>query len=61
MDINLGPPEATEICNVVTGADYAFAAGPPAAVPYFIWNGSNWALSSTAGAFRIAQIACSLS
>jgi hypothetical protein len=48
LDIRLAGAEANAICNAVTGAALSAASGfPPAEVPYFIWNGSNWALAST--------------
>lgn len=61
-DIRFGISEANAICHVVTGADFSFifSNGPPA-VPYFVWNGSSWALSSTAISFRIVNFGCNLS
>jgi hypothetical protein len=63
MDIAFAIPAWREICDVVTGA---FRSGSilngagAATAPYFIWNGSSWALSSTAGASRTIGINCSL-
>jgi hypothetical protein len=57
-----GFPEATAICGVI-------ATGTPggvvtisgnAAVPYFIWNGSNWALASDT-APRMSNLLCDVS
>lgn len=62
LDIRFGTAEANAICNVVTGGGFFFVfSNSPAAVPYFIWNGSNWALSSTANTNRIVSFACHLS
>jgi hypothetical protein len=49
MDIRLDFPELIEICAAVTGPAHIGIAGGsiPAVVPYFIWNGSNWALNSS--------------
>jgi hypothetical protein len=59
MDIRLGFPELVEICDAVTGPHNAAASGAVAATaPYFIWNGSNWALSSTVGFNAMQSIAC---
>ena len=63
-DVTTGPgfPEATAICG-------AIATGTPggvvtisgnAAVPYFIWNGSNWALASDT-APRMSNLLCDVS
>jgi hypothetical protein len=61
LDIRFGIAEANAICNVVTGGGFSFVfTNSLAAVPYFIWNGSNWALSSTA-TNRIVSFACNLS
>jgi Collagen triple helix repeat (20 copies) len=62
MDIRFGIPEGNAICNVVTGGGFntIFSNSPPA-VPYFIWNGSSWALSSTAISNRIVNLSCNLS
>jgi len=59
MDIRLDFPEAEAICNVVVGNTSlaAFSTPTPATVPYFIWNGTNWALASTP-ANRIDGITC---
>lgn len=47
LDVRLGSAEAGAICNAVTGAGFSTASGSGLAdVPYFIWNGSNWALAS---------------
>ena len=49
IDIRFGFPEAGAICNAVAGnGNLAASTSPTAAtVPYFIWNGTNWALAST--------------
>jgi hypothetical protein len=48
MDIRLDFPEAQTICGAVTGPGGGLVGSGPgtASVPYFIWNGSNWALAS---------------
>jgi hypothetical protein len=48
LDIRLDFPEVSAICEAVTGpGGGAIASGTGfAAVLYFIWNGSNWALAS---------------
>jgi hypothetical protein len=63
MDIRFGIAEGNAICNVVTGGGFntIFTQNTPAAIPYFVWNGSNWALTSTAGVFRIDVLTCNLS
>jgi Collagen triple helix repeat (20 copies) len=49
LDVRLAVAEATAICNAVTGSGFSSASGSgTAAVPYFIWDGSNWALASAA-------------
>ena len=52
---------ATVVCNAVTGATGiawgAIRFGPPATVPHFVWNGSNWALSS-ATAQPMVEVSC---
>jgi hypothetical protein len=60
MDIRLGFAEAGAICNVVVGNSSLFASSNPtvATVPYFIWNGTNWALASTTPVNRIDVITC---
>ena len=59
IDIRLDFPEAEAICNAVAGNGNLSAASNPTAatVPYFIWNGTNWALASTP-ANRIDVIVC---
>ena len=59
MDIRFGIAEAEAICKVIFGnTNFAISTAPTAAkVPYFIWNGTNWALASTA-ASRIDVIQC---
>jgi Collagen triple helix repeat (20 copies) len=48
----------TAVCNAVTGAGwFLIVFGPPAAVPHFFWNGSNWALSS-ASAQPMTELYC---
>ena len=51
---------ADVVCNALTGASWRLITyGPPAAVPHFIWNGSNWALSS-AGVQPMIEVRCML-
>jgi hypothetical protein len=58
IEIRFGGPEANAICNAVFGNNnFGIGTSTPATVPYFIWNGSNWALASTA-ANRIDDIDC---
>ena len=58
IEIRFGFAEAKAICTVIFGnTNFAISTSTPAAVPYFIWNGSNWALASTA-ASRIDNIGC---
>ncbi|UXY28523.1 hypothetical protein [Streptomyces sp. HUAS TT20] len=47
LDVRLDFPEATAICNFVTGQSFISASGSgTAANPHVIWNGTTWALSS---------------
>jgi Collagen triple helix repeat (20 copies) len=58
IEIRFGSPEANAICNAVFGNNnFGISTSTPATLPYFIWNGSNWALASTA-ASRIDDINC---
>ena len=60
LDIRQGIPEVLAICNAITGAGFQSASGAGLAeVPYFIWNGSNWALAS-ANVPPIDNIVCNL-
>jgi Collagen triple helix repeat (20 copies) len=60
MEIRFALSEWTAICNAVTGGGFFVAATQTSAtVPYFIWNGSNWALASTA-ASRTDDLECHL-
>jgi hypothetical protein len=53
--------EANAICNAVTGAGFTFAGGLLSAPgPRFIWNGSNWVITSTTG-LSLERVGCSLS
>jgi hypothetical protein len=59
MEIRFGGAEAEAICNAIFGnSNWGIHTSNPAAFPYFIWNGSSWALSSAAGANRIDAIQC---
>jgi hypothetical protein len=61
LDILFDFPEAFAICNAVTGAGARqLSTDALAAVPYFIWNGSNWALDSTRDV-RMATLTCNVS
>jgi hypothetical protein len=54
-------PEAHEICIAVSGdGARQLSTDALAAVPYFIWNGSNWALDSTRDV-RMATLTCNVS
>ena len=47
VDVRIAVAEAQRICLTVTGAGFASASGGGnASTPHFIWNGTNWALSS---------------
>ena len=47
LDIRQDIAEILAVCNAVTGAGFTSANGSGVAdVPYFIWNGTNWALAS---------------
>jgi collagen triple helix repeat protein len=49
IDVRLAVPEANRVCNSVTGLGFSSASGSgSAANPHFIWNGTNWELSSAA-------------
>jgi Collagen triple helix repeat (20 copies) len=62
MDIRFGNAEGLAICTVVGAPVFISNTGlTPASIPYFIWNGSNWALSSASGALRIDSIGCTRS
>ncbi len=60
MQIEVGIGELITICNAVGGAlTGAVISGVTAAtVPYFVWNGSNWALSSSVGPIGATNISC---
>ena len=60
MQIEVGFGELITICDAVSGGFTAAGiSGPSAAtVPYFIWNGSNWALSSLVGPTGATNIFC---
>ena len=59
MEIRFGGAEAEAICNAIFGnTNWGINTSTPAALPYFIWNGSSWALASAAGANRIDGIQC---
>jgi hypothetical protein len=61
LDILFNFPEAHEICRAVTGdGARQLSTDALAAVPYFIWNGSNWALDSTRDV-RLATLTCNVS
>jgi Collagen triple helix repeat (20 copies) len=61
MDVRLGVTEAIVICNSVTGQGFITASGiGSAATPYFIWNGTAWALSSAVGASPMQSITCNV-
>jgi hypothetical protein len=47
LDISGSFAAANAVCNVVTGAGWsAIQYAPFTAAAHFVWNGSNWALSS---------------
>jgi hypothetical protein len=47
-DVRLAVTEVNVICNAVTGMGFTSANGSGlAANPFFIWNGSNWAIGSS--------------
>lgn len=51
MDIRSGGAEGTALCAVTrgpTGGGFIIGTGTMA-VRHFVWNGSNWALSSASG------------
>jgi Collagen triple helix repeat (20 copies) len=53
--------EDTAICNAVTGAGVNSAGGLVSAPgPRFIWNGSNWVITSATG-FSLEHVGCNLS
>jgi hypothetical protein len=59
MDINFGVAEGIAICSVVGQPLFITNVnGSLAATPYFVFNGSNWALSSAGGANRIDAVGC---
>ncbi|MGW2275481.1 hypothetical protein [Streptomyces yangpuensis] len=58
LDIRLAGIEAQAICNAVTGQGFSTASGSgAAAVPYVIWTGTAWTLSS-AGATPMLNLNC---
>ena len=67
VEIRWNIPEANAICNAVTGAGANSLTTDVVvpAIPYFIWNGSAWALASTApppaGTFRMTVLVCNIS
>ena len=59
LEIRFGGAEAETICGAIAGkTNFGISTSTPATVPYFIWNGSNWALSSATGFSRIDDIVC---
>jgi collagen triple helix repeat protein len=63
VDIAVSIGALLAICDALTGATQTFSSisgSVAAAVPFFIWNGSNWALS-TASATRASNVTCTLS
>ena len=61
MDIRANTNEATRICDTVTGPGTFVGAfiGGPAAIPYFIWAGTTWQLSSVPDN-RMLQVFCNI-
>jgi hypothetical protein len=60
LDVRFGNTAANAVCNTVTGAGWFKQIGGVAAeVPYFEWNGSNWALASAADT-RLVDLECHL-
>ncbi|MFE5719693.1 hypothetical protein [Streptomyces erythrochromogenes] len=58
LDIRLAGIEAQAICNAVTGQGFSTASGSgAAAVPYVIWTGTAWTLSSV-GATPMLHLSC---
>jgi hypothetical protein len=57
MDVYLDFPSITAICNAVTGKGWVSTASGTIALPAFIWNGSNWVLSSTGGT-KLTSLNC---
>jgi hypothetical protein len=61
LDILQAGAEANAICDTVTGAALSSASGfPPVEVPYFIWNGSNWALEANPNQQPLDDLGCFL-
>jgi hypothetical protein len=61
LEVHYGLSEAHEICIAVSGdGARQLSTDALAAVPYFIWNGSNWALDSTRFV-RMATLTCNVS
>jgi hypothetical protein len=61
LDVRLAVGEANAVCNVVTGAGFISASGSgAAAVPYFIWTGTAWALSTAAGPAPMQNLNCTI-
>lgn len=58
MDVNDGVPEGIAICSVVGTPLFIGTGNEPPSTPYFIFNGSNWALSSASGARRLDVVGC---
>jgi collagen triple helix repeat protein len=59
MQIEVGFGELITICNAVGGVPFGAMGGTSAATaPYFVWNGSNWALSSSAGPTAATNMFC---
>ena len=59
LEIRFGGGDAETICNAIVGnTNFAIGTGTAATAPYFIWNGSSWALASNTGFNRIDDIAC---
>jgi hypothetical protein len=59
LDARLAVGEANAVCNAITGKGYATANGlATAAIPYFVWSGTTWALSSAGAASPMQNIQC---
>jgi hypothetical protein len=59
MQIEVGFAELITICDAVGGISAGGMSGTSTAtLPYFIWNGSSWALSSSVGPIAATNLFC---
>jgi len=59
IDVRLATAEAKAVCNAITGKGFGSANGlATAAVPYMLWSGTAWALSSAGSVAPMQNLQC---